>query len=549
MAEILMNLDKVTVTLAGRPIFRELDWEIQQGQRIGLVGPNGAGKSTLLKLVAQELPLDDGNIFRRPGLRCGRLPQEPAMAPGRTIWQEARSAVPELVAIEDEMTRLEQKMGDPAIYSDPQALDRTMTAHDRLLAEYDRLDGTRYEARIKEALMRLGFAPETWDRPTAVLSGGQKKLVLLAKLAVQQPALLLLDEPDNHLDIPSKRYLERFINSYGGCVVIISHDRYLLDEVATHIAELEGGRLSVYPGNYTAYATERQIRRLRQQQLYAAQQKEIARIEAAIARFEKWASMVVDERHIRQARSRRKMLDKMDKVEKVSESRRMSLDLAGWRGSNKVIELDGAGKAFADGTILWQGLSHTIWHGERVGLVGPNGAGKSMLLKQLLDPEGVTAGRIKLGPSSRIGYYAQEQENLDVNKTLIDEVRQAAPLSREAAVAFLNRFLFSYDQMQGRVGDLSGGERSRLQLAKLVLTQPNLLLLDEPTNNLDIAAIEVLEETLDEFVGTVLVISHDRYFLDKVVDRVIDLRDGQLIEFDGGYTDYLALAGELADAF
>lgn len=549
MAEILINLDKVAVSLAGRPIFSGLDWEIQQGQRIGLVGPNGAGKSTLLKLIAQELPLDGGNIFRRPALTWGRLPQEPKVNPDRTIWGEARSALPELVTVEDQMARLEEKMGDPAVYADPEMLDRVMAAHERLLADFDRLDGARYEARIKEALMRLGFEPDTWDQRLAILSGGQKKLVLLAKLAVQQPALLLLDEPDNHLDIPSKRYLEQFINSYTGCVVIISHDRYLLDEVASHIAELEDGRLTVYPGNYTTYATEREIRRLRQQQLYTAQQKEIARIEAAIARFEKWASMVVDVRHIRQARSRRKMLDKMDKVEKVNESRRLSLDLSGWRGSNKVIELDGAGKQFADGSVLWQGLNHTIWHGERVGLVGPNGAGKSMLLKQLLDPEGVTTGRIKLGPSCRIGYYAQEQENLDANKTLIEEVRQAAPLSREAAVAFLNRFLFTYDQMQGRVGDLSGGERSRLQLAKLVLAQPNLLLLDEPTNNLDIAAIEVLEETLDEFVGTVLAISHDRYFLDKVVDRVIDLRDGQLSEFDGGYTDYLAAAGELANAF
>jgi ATP-binding cassette subfamily F protein 3 len=543
MAEILINLDKVTVSLAGRIIFSELSWEIQRNQRVGLVGPNGAGKSTLLKLIADELPADEGNIFRQSGLTWGRLIQEPDLSNGCTVWEEACQAIPEIAAIEERLRLLEEKMGRPEVYDDPDALERVMRLHERALAEFERLDGVRYEARVKEALTRLGFEPESWDRPTALLSGGQKKLVLLARLAVQQPKLLLLDEPDNHLDIAAKRHLEAFINTYPGCVVIISHDRYLLDEVTTHIAELENGRLNLYPGNYTAYTTERELRRLRQQQMYAAQQKEITRIEAAIARFELWASLVVNERHIRQARSRQKMLDKMDKIEKVTEARRMSLDLAGWRGSNKVIQLINVGKVFENGKVLWQGLNETIWHNERVGLVGPNGAGKSMLLKQLLDPEGVGSGEIRLGPSSRIGYYAQENENLNYDKTLIDEIRQAAPINQESAVAFLNRFLFTYDQMRGRIGDLSGGERSRFQLAKLVLEQPNLLLLDEPTNNLDIASIEVLEQTLDEFVGTVLVISHDRYFLDKVVDRVIELCDGRLQQFDGGYTDYLDASG------
>jgi ATP-binding cassette subfamily F protein 3 len=277
--------------------------------------------------------------------------------------------------------------------------------------------------------------------------------------------------------------------------------------------------------------------------MYLAQQKEISRIEAAIARFELWASMVVDERHIRQARSRQKMLDKMDKIEKVADNRRMSLDLAGWRGSNKVIELINVSKVFDNGTVLWQGLNEIIWHNERVGLVGPNGVGKSMLLKQLLDPDGVSGGEIRLGPSSRVGYYDQEQQNLDYHRNLIDDIRQVTAINRESAVAFLNRFLFSYDQMQGKIGDLSGGERSRFQLAKLVLERPNLLLLDEPTNNLDIASIEVLEQTLDEFVGSVLVISHDRYFLDKVVDRVIELKPDCLCNFNGGYTDYLDAVG------
>lgn len=545
MAEIIVNLDKISVALAGQAIFSGVDWELQLGQRVGLVGANGAGKTTLLRLINSDLPAEEGSLYYQPDLKVGMLEQEPELPDDRTIWQVVQEAVPEIMDVELRMSRLEKKMGDPAIYEDPEALAKVLITHQRLMDDYDRLDGSRYESRLEAALSRLGFAEGSWHQPVGHLSGGQKKLVLLARLSVQQPKLLLLDEPDNHLDLEAKRHLERFINGYKGCVVIISHDRYLLDEIATHIAELENGRLTLYHGNYSAYHAEREIRRLRQQQLYAAQQKEIARIEAAIARFEKWASMVVDVRHIRQARSRRKMLEKMDRVEKVTDARRMSLELAGWRGSKKVIELENVTKVFDDGTILWSGLNQIIWHAERVGLVGPNGAGKSMLLKQLLNPEDVSGGRIKIGPSVQIGYYDQEHENLNYAGTPIEEIRRAAPLSREAAVAFLNRFLFSYDQMQGLVGDLSGGERSRLQLAKLVLSRPNLLLLDEPTNNLDIASIEVLEETLDEFVGTVLIVSHDRYFLDRVVDRVLELRDGRLREFRGGYTDYLAEVGDL----
>ncbi|MEM7112257.1 MAG: ABC-F family ATP-binding cassette domain-containing protein [Chloroflexota bacterium] len=540
MADILTNLDKVSVSLAGRPIFRELSWEIQNKQRVGLVGPNGAGKSTLMKLIARELPLDDGNIFRASGLTWGRLEQEPTVAGGKTVLEEALTAVPEIAQLEQKMAQLEDKMGQPDVYGSASKLEKVMAQHEKLLMQHEQLGGARYTSRIKETLSMLGLGQEKWGISTEHLSGGQKKLIMLAKLLVQQPKLLLLDEPDNHLDIPAKQNLEKLIHRYEGCVVIISHDRYLLDEIASHIAELENGRLTLYPGNYTAYTNERELRRLRQQQMYAAQQKEIARIEAAIARFELWASMVVNERHIRQARSRQKMLDKMDKVEKVTEARRMKLNLAGWRGSNKVIELEDVIKTFENGDTIFLGLNLTLWHGERVGLVGPNGAGKSVLLKQLLDPENVTGGIIKIGPSIKIGYYAQEQETLNHANDLITEIRQSAPVSRETAVAFLLRFLFTYDQMQQPISDLSGGERSRLQLAKLVLERPNLLLLDEPTNNLDIASIEVLEETIEEFVGTLLVISHDRYFLDKTVDRIVELREGELTEFAGGYTDYLA---------
>ena len=544
MAEILVNLDRAGISLAGKPIFENLSWEIQQNQRIGLVGPNGAGKSTLLKVIAQEWTADQGSVYRKPGLTYGRLEQEPFLPPGRTVMEEAMTAKPQIAVVEEKMAALEKDMGDPSVYGDPEKLNRVLAKHEALVAQYDGLSGMRYASQVRETLTALGLDGSKWDIQTAHLSGGQKKLIMLAKLLVKHPQLLLLDEPDNHLDLEAKENLEKIIRGYDGCVVIISHDRYLLDEIATGIAELDAGGLTLYQGNYSAYANERAIRRLRQQQLYTAQQKEITRIEAAIKRFEMWASLVVNERHIKQARSRRKMLDKMDKVEKVTESRRMKLNLEGWRGSKKVVEMTDAGKGFENGTVLFEDLNLTLWHGERVALVGPNGAGKSVLMKQLLDPEGISSGEIKIGPSIKIGYYAQEQETLNDNLDLIAEIRQTAPVSRETAVAFLLRFLFTYDQMQQPIKKLSGGERSRLQLAKLVLERPNLLLLDEPTNNLDIPAIEVLEEALDEFVGTVLLISHDRYFVDKVVDRVVELRDGSFSEFLGGYTDYLSQARE-----
>jgi ATP-binding cassette subfamily F protein 3 len=348
------------------------------------------------------------------------------------------------------------------------------------------------------------------------------------------------------LDLKGKAFLEQFIVRFPGTVVIVSHDRYLLDRTVELIAEVEDRRLTIYPGNYSVYAVEKQLQLLRQQQRYEAQQKEIARIEAAIARFEYWARIVANERHARQARSRRKMLERMERIEKPTlERRRMGLELDGWRGSKKVLEIVDLDKAFPAGTgetgadrIVLAGLDLLIWRGERVGLLGPNGAGKSVLLRCVLGWEEPTDGEIKIGPSVRIGHYAQEHETLDSNKTLIEEIRQVKPMYEEQAVRFLGRFLFPYQMVRQRVDDLSGGERSRLQLAKLMLSDANFLLLDEPTNNLDLPSSEVLENALDDFEGTVLVVSHDRYFLDRVVDRIVELEDGTLTEYPGDYTYY-----------
>jgi len=311
--------------------------------------------------------------------------------------------------------------------------------------------------------------------------------------------------------------------------------------VVDGIVELEGGKLDFYVGNYSAYVTEKELRRLRQAQMHAAQQKEIARLEVAITRFELWASLVVNERHIKQARNKRRQIERMDKIDKPIEQKNMNLQLDGWRGSDKVLEVVDLFKVFDDNIVL-AGVNLTLWHKERVGLIGPNGAGKSVLFRCISGQETATDGVIKIGPSVKVGVYTQEHQNLDYDKNLVETIRDIKPMYEDQAVAFLGSFLFPYQQAKMQVvGSLSGGERSRLQMALLMLQEPNFLLLDEPTNNLDIQSAEVLEQALDNFNGTIFVISHDRYFLDKVVDKVVELDPGQgtLMEYVGGYTDYL----------
>ncbi|MEO1288591.1 MAG: ATP-binding cassette domain-containing protein, partial [Chloroflexota bacterium] len=338
---------------------------------------------------------------------------------------------------------------------------------------------------------------------------------------------------------------ERFIAGYQGAVIIISHDRYLLDEIATQIAELENGKLTIYHGNYSYYTTERELRRLRQQQQYIAQQKEIKRIEEAIARFEYWASIVIDERHIKQARSRRKMLERMEAngeiIEKVQEARTMDFAVAGGaRGSKESVRFDGVTMVFDDNPIFME-LDFLLRHGERVGLVGPNGAGKSVMMKLMTGDYQPYEGRVKIGLSTHIGYYSQEFQTLDtwLDKTPLDLIHRNKLGSEGSAVSFLLKMAFDYEQVRQPIRVLSGGERSRLQLALLMLQQPNVLLLDEPTNHLDIASTEVLEQALDDFEGAILCISHDRYFLDNVVDKIVELDNGELTEYIGGYTDYI----------
>jgi ATP-binding cassette subfamily F protein 3 len=552
MATVLLNLTDISFTYFSRAILQGLSWEVQAGQKIGLIGANGGGKSTLLRLILGELLPDAGGIFRAKDLTIGYLPQaagaELGDAPAATVLDAALSGSAEIARLRRGLAECEAQMGEPAVYTAPGRLARVMTEHERLLHAYEAAGGLTYESRVRSTLRDLGLADETFDQPLTTLSGGQAKLVGLARLLVWQPDLLLLDEPDNHLDLTGKQLVEKLVRGYAGAVIIVSHDRSVLDAVVDRIAELERGQIKVWLGAYSEYAVNKQLAALRQEQLFKAQQKRITQIEAAIKRFELWASIVVDERHARQARARYKMLERMDKIERPAEQGRIRLDLGGWRGSNKVLEVGRLVKWYEDEAaqdvhIVLNGVDLTIWHGERVGLVGPNGAGKSVLLRCILDAAGLggeppSEGSVKLGPSVRVGYYAQQHETLHGDWTLVQEIRDARPMYEDDAIAFLRKFLFDYEACQKQVRQLSGGERSRMQLARLMLSDANFLLLDEPTNNLDIPSAEALEAALEEFNGTVLVISHDRYFLDRIVDRIAALEDGAIVETDGGYSDY-----------
>ena len=539
---VQIQLANITLILGAKRIFENLNWEIQRGQKIGLIGANGAGKSSLFKLIEGEhSPEMGGNITRARLITTGYLSQQPELDSSLTAFDAALAGNPRVAEVHAELERVENSLGDPAVYGDDRKLQRALEQQHTLIEEYHSLGGDSYPERVRGLLLGLGLAQSELTKPLSVLSGGQKKLVGLARLLLVRPDILLLDEPDNHLDLPGKVFLEKLIREYEGTVVLISHDRYLLDAAVTHIAELEDGKLTLYEGDYSSFIADKEMRLARQEELFRAQQHEITRMQIAIKRFAIWGKIYDNEKFAAKAKTMQKRLDKMEKVEKpVTERKRMELRLSGWRGSNKVLELADVSKSFGSKQVF-ANLNETIWHGERVGLIGANGAGKSVLLKMILGQEQPDTGEIKIGPSISIGHYAQEHETLDFSQTVVDAVRYAGEMSESRATAFLLRYLFTYKQVSQKIGELSGGERSRLQLALVVLSGANFLLLDEPTNNLDIASAEVLEQALEDFEGTVLVISHDRYFLDRTVEKLLVIENGQLVEYQGGYSDYLEM--------
>jgi ATP-binding cassette, subfamily F, member 3 len=538
---ISITVSNATLILGSHLIFRDLSWEVQHDQKIGLIGPNGAGKSSLFKLMIGEHSAEKGGtVIKAKGVSLGYLPQHPEFDLEKTALALALEGNPRLAEIESELQRIENKLGDPAIYNNTKLLERVLDSQHKLLEDFEALGGMNYDSRVRELLRGLGLPESDFEKPIRALSGGQKKLIGLARLMLARPSVLLLDEPDNHLDMPGKAYLEKLILDYPGAVVIISHDRYILDAVATHIAEIEDGKITTFIGNYTEYIIDKEERLARQEELFQIQQREIGRLEMALKRYKQW--VVFNDKFATRIHNMEARIERIEKIDRpILERRKMDLALNGWRGSNQVLEMENVSKTFSHRRVL-NDINFLIRHGERAGLIGANGAGKSVLLRLILGREQPTNGEIKIGPSVKVGYYAQEHETLDFNQTLIDAVRLGGNMSESNAVSFLIRYLFTYQQATQHIGSLSGGERSRLQLALLVLSGANFLLLDEPTNNLDIASAEVLENALNDFNGTVLVISHDRYFLDRTVNRIFALENTTITEYIGGYSDYAAKA-------
>ena len=528
-----IQLRSVEKFYGGRAVLRGVEMKVAPDARIGLVGGNGAGKSTLLRVLGGLEEADGGEVLRHRGTSVAYLPQHVG-GDGRTPLEVVRAARPELAELRDELEDCEARLGAPEVASDLRRMQRLLERHGRLLQRFTELGGQGFEGEARGLLRSLGL--DDVERPTSGLSGGQRKLVALGACLVQRPDVLLLDEPESHLDATRRERLEALIQTFDGAVVIVSHDRYLLDETASEIAELEGGKIKSWPGNYSAYALAKELALKRQRQLYTAQQKEIARLEEAVRRFKQWAHNTEAERHARQARNKQRQIERMEKVERpVLERRRIGLAFRhDVRGGQKVLELREASVAFGEETVLI-GMDLTVTRGERVAVIGENGTGKSVLAKVLAGILPPTEGERWVGPSIRIGYLAQDPDPPQ-NATPLGLVRAAKPLYEGEAVNLLGRFLFSYEQARGPVNALSGGERTRLQLLLLMLREPNCLVLDEPTNHLDIASLEVLEGELERFAGTVVFVSHDRYFLDRIADKTVEVRDGELHRYEGGYS-------------
>ena len=535
---LLVNLSKVSKDYGGNPVFRDIDLEIMEGERIGLVGENGGGKSTLFKLLAGKDTPTDGIISRRRNLTIGYLSQE--VDPGqshKTVFEAASEVTQELVDLPLTLSQLEARMADPEVAADPDAMAAILDEYGKAQERFEALGGYTLEHKVETVLHGLGFGPAWYDQEVGTLSGGEKKLVNLARILIKMPDLLLLDEPDNHLDLEAKAWLEQYIQSYPGTVLIISHDRHLLDRAVKKIFELEDGKISVYAGSYSYYFEERQRRLLKQYELYSLQQDEIKRLEASMRQLKGWAKLsdkISSRAEDMAKRVERAKQEAVDRPILIRDKIKVNLDPD--RSGKKVLEVKGLSKSF-DGHALFEPFDFTILYGERVGIVGANGSGKTTLLKTMLGMIPCDAGSVKIGASVVVGYYAQEQETLPFDSTPLDFVRRIKPMNEPQTISFLHGLLFSYEDIHTPIRRLSGGEKSRLQLARLVLTDANFLLLDEPTNNLDIASVEMLEAALQEFEGTILTVSHDRYFLDKIVTKIVAIgNDGCVRVYPGNFS-------------
>jgi ATP-binding cassette subfamily F protein 3 len=417
---ITISLINTALILGAKTVFCSLDWEIQSGQIIGLVGPNGAGKSSIFKLITGEYDCEPGGrVSQATGLTIGYLPQHPEFNPSTPTFQLAFAGNPRVCQLEQLLVDLEVDLGEASVFSNKILLSRTLEKYEKTLDEYQSLGGASFRERVRELLLGLGLLETDFEKPVGQLSGGQKKLVGLARLLLLRPDVLLLDEPDNHLDLPGKAYLEKLILDYQGTVVLVSHDRYLLDAVVTHIAEIENGLLTTFSGNYTEYILNKQERMMRAEEIYQIQQRSIDRMELALKRYHQWVQF--SDKFASRVHSMVSRLEKVKRLDRpIRESRRMNLELNGWRGSNQVLELLDIHKTYSHNVLA--GFNILLRHGERVGLIGANGTGKSVLLRLILGLEHPDKGVIKIGPNIKIGYYAQEHETLDFESTLIETI-------------------------------------------------------------------------------------------------------------------------------
>ena len=530
---ILLQTSKLNKTFAGTPILENVQFEIKRGERIAVVGRNGAGKSTLLKILADEISYDSGEIHKPQETTIGYFAQSSHIHSNETIYNEMLSVFSETVAIKQQLEGLSLEMAE----SDPHspAYSKLINAYQNLNHRFESLSGYTYEAEINSILNQFNFGDIGFQQNISDLSGGQKTRLALAKLLLQKPAVLILDEPTNHLDIDTIQWLEGYLKKYSGSIIIVSHDRYFLDQIANIVYDIEFHKVTKYKGNYSDFIDQKAVAFASMMKQYEKQQKEISKMEDFISRN------IVRASTTKRAQSRRKLLDKMERID-VPQLNDKSMGLTfeiSRRSGNDVLAVDGLVAGYAH-TPVTPPLNLSIGRLERVALIGPNGIGKSTILKSIVNRIDPLAGTVRFGNSLDVGYFDQEQAELTSTGTVLNEIWNDFPTMQERDIrTLLGNFLFSGDDVFKTVNQLSGGEKVRLSLAKLMMQKNNFLLLDEPTNHLDIDAKEMLELALENYEGTVFFISHDRYFIDKIATRVLELTETGLKAYLGNYSDYV----------
>lgn len=531
---ILLQTNDVMRRFGADVLFHNINLQIQDHGRTALVGRNGAGKTTLLKMIAGITQPDEGTISKVKDLTIGYLAQDQGLDSQNNIWAELDLVFAPLHEMEKEIHQLEDQLGD--LDSDSDQYQQVLNKYDRLQDEYKKQGGFEYESRMRGILHGFGFGEEYYDTPVDALSGGQKTKLALAKILLQEPNLLILDEPTNHLDMNVLAWLEDYLKSYRGALLVVSHDRYFLDHVVKDVYDLDNQTLTHYTGNYTQFVAHKQERLKAEWKRYDQQQKKIAKLEDFVNRN------IVRASTTKRAQARRKQLEKMDRLERPeTDDRSIHFQFHSDKDSGtEVLDVENA-KVGYDEQVLAGPLSFTVRKPQRIGIIGPNGIGKSTLLKSLLHQIPLVSGTVKFGANLEIGYYDQEQQQLHPEKTVLDEVWDDHPEVPEKDIrSLLGSFLFVGDDVYKPVHDLSGGEKARLELTKLSFKPINFLILDEPTNHLDIDSREVLENAINEFTGTVLFVSHDRYFINQVATDVLDMHKDGITHYEGNYDDFLA---------